>query len=181
MHRLSCSFIMFDPPLARRVSPQFDAVLPPGMRRSAPHIVKVMDDQGGARNWLLTLHRAKRRLGAQAIAEIWDVAWQFDMRLEWWGPHKSRGSFVASDTRMEIWARQLAAWGHVRTTGNRRVANQMLAVQPPGNYRDVAPKWLVAQAKRRKPNQMMAAQPADTRSRDVAPKWLVAQAQRRKP
>ena len=96
----------------------------------------------------------------------------FDQRLEWFRRHKSRLLFVAGDTLMEIWARRLAAWGHVRATGNRRVADQMMATQPPGALpRDVAPKWLVAQAKLR--DQILA--------RDVAPMWLVAQARRRQP
>ena len=133
--------------------------LPSTRSRAAPDMARAVQRCGGARGWLLEVRRSRRRIGRKALADIWDAAEEADRLLRALTDlaeassssakrvHDNFRLFIAASDPLADSLRRLAAWHHLHTFGDRRASDLIRTGPMPW---DVAPGWLVRQAKRTK-------------------------------
>ena len=126
---------------------RWNAALPPDFKRAGPEIYSKLRAQGAGniREWLQMNFTGNKE--SSQFTDLWHAATTVDFRI---AEAEANGtpamSFLHRDDGCEIALRRMGAYVYEKRTGDRRGAQQMLAVATPGAQTDISPGWLVADA-----------------------------------
>lgn len=120
--------------------------LRPDLRRAAPEIYLNFRAEGvsNTREWVHREFDAMKN--SESFGDYWHLATELDFRLDRCSSEAAKLELLASDDRMEMQLRRLAAKVHELRTCDKDAAMHMLAISLPGRRRDIAPSWMVSEA-----------------------------------
>jgi len=115
--------------------------------RAAPDIYRKIRSNGASsvRSYVTDFFPIDQRSGPLFQSKF-EQASQIDFRVAECGSQSQLMEMLSTDDVLEVSLRSLAAWIHLRRTGDSEAANHMLAVRGPGSGADIAPTWLVTES-----------------------------------
>jgi hypothetical protein len=121
--------------------------LPTDMNRAGPEIYRSIRSSGcgSVRDWVCQLFPIDQRSSA-SFTDLFSAASMIDFRLAKEQAERDKIKVLSTCDMCEVNLRRLAAFLHLKRTGDAAASTHMLAIQAPGTMTDVAPTWLVSES-----------------------------------
>jgi hypothetical protein len=119
--------------------------LPPDLNRAAGEIYVTIRSSGAStmRDYVDRMFTSADARASQKFQELFAGATMVDFEVSRAKSETDKLKILNTSDALEIYMRQLAAYVHMRRTGDAEAASHMLAVRAPGADTDIAPGWLV--------------------------------------
>jgi hypothetical protein len=121
--------------------------LPTDMNRAGPEIYRSIRSSGcgSVRDWVCQLFPADQR-NTPTFTDLFSAASMIDFRLAKEAAERDKIKVLSTCDMCEVSLRRLAAFLHLKRTGDAAASTHMLAIKAPGTMTDVAPTWLVSES-----------------------------------